>query len=173
MNFCTTHHCNLCLLLLYVRCVSPCLNLFYSYLPVCVCLYVSSMSVCHVFMGICGLQNRVPDLLELELTVMSIWHHYWELNSSSLEEQYTLLTAESFIHPLLFLIRIFSLKLELSLIQCVLISIFFFFTTFGKHFQIRSDSEVPGGHKFELVQTSVLYFLKTELSCHFFYCFAF
>lgn len=164
MNFCTTHHCNLCLLLQYVRCVSPCLNLFYSYLPVCVFVCVS-MSVCHALMSICGLQNRVPDLLELELlTVMSIWHHYWELNSSSLEEQYTLLTAESFIHPLLFLIRIFSLKLELSLIQCALISIFFF-TTSGKHFQIRSDSEVPGEHKFELVQTSVLCFLKTELSC--------
>lgn len=43
--------------------------------------------------------------------------------------------------------------------------LYFFFTTSGKHFQIRSDSEVPGEHKFELVQTSVLCFLKTELSC--------
>lgn len=106
---------------------SLCVSLpqFILFLFTCVCVCVS-MSVCHVLMSICGLQNRVPDLLELELlTVMSIWHHYWELNSSSLEEQYTLLTAESFIHPLLFLIRIFSLKLELSLIQCALISIFF------------------------------------------------
>lgn len=104
-----------------------CLPASILFLFTCVCVCVS-MSVCHVLMSICGLQNRVPDLLELELlTVMSIWHHYWELNSSSLEEQYTLLTAESFIHPLLFLIRIFSLKLELSLIQCALISIFFYY----------------------------------------------
>lgn len=131
-------------------------SIYFILIYMCVCLCVLSTSIWHVFMGICGLQNGVPDSLELELlTVMSIWHHYWELNSSSLEEQYTLLTAESFIYHLLFLIRIFSLKLELSLIWCALTSIFFLLHL-EKHFQIRSDSEVPGGHRFGLAPCTLL-----------------